>query len=74
MELDNLPPLENITPLLVTAPVIPGFVPFAVSTGQHCVLSKNLLQKVYHPYEDPIGRYHCEPGGWCHKLPCFSWT
>ena len=33
MELDDLPPLENVTPLPVLAPVIPSFVPFAMSTG-----------------------------------------
>ena len=38
LEMDNLPPLENTSLLLVPAPVFPGFVPFAVSTGQHCVL------------------------------------
>ena len=55
MEIDNLPPLENTSPLLVLAPVIPGFVPFAVSTGQCCVLPKSLLRKVYHPYQDSVG-------------------
>ena len=54
MEIDNLPPLENTSPLLVLAPVIPGFVPFAVSTGQRCVLPKSLLRKVYHPYQDSV--------------------
>ena len=74
MELDDLSLLENVTPLPVVAPVIPGFVPFAVSTGQCCIPPKNLLQKVYHPYKDPVGQCCCEPGGWCHELPCFSWT
>ena len=57
MELDNLPLLENVMPLpvLVPNPIIPGFVPFAISTSQHCVPSKSLLRKVYHPYNDPIG-------------------
>ena len=55
MEMNDLPPLENISPLLVLAPVISGFVPFAVSTGQCCVPPKSLLQKVYHPYKDPVG-------------------
>ena len=55
MEIDSMPLLENISPLLVLAPVVPGFVPFAVSTGQHCIPPKSLLRKVYHPYKDPIG-------------------
>ena len=70
MELDNMPPLENISPLLVLAPVIPGFVPFAVSIGQCCVPLTCLLQKVYHPYKDSVGRCRCESGGWCNDLPC----
>ena len=72
MELDNLPPLENMTPLLVPVPdsVVSGFVPFTVNTGQCCVPPKNLLKKVYHPYKDPVGQYRCEPGGWCNDLPC----
>ena len=72
LETNDLPLLENTSPLPVPAPVFPGFVPFAVSTGQCCVPSKNLLRKVYHPYKDPIGRCHCEPGGWCDNLPCSS--
>ena len=55
MEINSMPPLENILPLPVPAPVVPGFVPFAVSTGQHCVPLKSLLRKVYHPYKDSIG-------------------
>ena len=55
MEIDDMPPLENISPLPVPAPIIPGFVPFTVSTGQHCVLPKSLLRKVWHPYQDSIG-------------------
>ena len=70
LEMNDLPPLENISPLPVPAPVFPGFVPFAVSTGQRCVPPKNLLRKVYHPYKDPVGRCRCEPGGWCDDLPC----
>ena len=69
LEMNDLPPLENSSPLPVLAPVFPGFVPFAVSTGQHCVLPKSLLRKVYHPYKDPVGRCCCEPGGWCNNLP-----
>ena len=68
--MDDLPPAENSSPLPVPAPVFPGFVPFAVSTGQHCVPLKSLLRKVYHPYKDPVGRCCCEPGGWCNNLPC----
>ena len=55
MEMNNFPPLENVLLLPVLAPVIPGFIPFAVSTGQHCVLPKSLLRKVWHPYQDSIG-------------------
>ena len=72
LEMSDLPPLENVSLVLVLAPVIPGFVPFAVSTGQHCVPPKSLLWKVYYPYKDPVGQCHCEPGGWCHELPCSS--
>ena len=43
LEMDNLPLLENTLLLPVPAPVFPGFVPFAVSTGQRCVLPKSLL-------------------------------
>ena len=55
MEISNLPPLKNISPLPVPAPVIPGFVPFAVSTSQCCVLPKSLLRRVWHPYQDFVG-------------------
>ena len=68
--MDDLPPTENTFPILIPAPVFPGFIPFAVSTGQHCVPLKSLLQKVYHPYKDPVGQCCCEPGGWCDNLPC----
>ena len=70
LEMDNLPPVENTSPLPVLAPVFLGFVPFAVSVGQRCVPPKSLLRKVYHPYQDPVGRCCCEPGGWCDNLPC----
>ena len=70
LEMDDLPPVENSSPLPVLAPMFPEFVPFAVSTGQRCVLPKSLLRKVYHTYKDPVGRCHCEPGGWCDDLPC----
>ena len=33
MELDDLPPLENVTLVLVLVPSIPSFVPFAMSTS-----------------------------------------
>ena len=55
MEMNDLPSLKNTSPLLVPAPVIPGFVPFTVSTSQHCIPPKSLLQKVYHPYKDSVG-------------------
>ena len=51
LEMNDLPPLENTSPLPVPAPVFLGFVPFAVSTGQCCVPLKSLLRKVYHPYK-----------------------
>ena len=70
LEMNNLPPLKNTSPLPVLAPVFLGFGPFAVSTRQHCVLPNSLLRKVYHPYKDPVGRCRCEPGGWCNDLPC----
>ena len=72
LEMNDLPPLENTSPLLVPAPVFPSFVPFAISTGQCCILLKSLLRKVYHPYKDPVGQCRCEPGGWCDDLPCSS--
>ena len=55
LEMNDLPPLENTLPLPFPAPVFPGFIPFAISTGQCCVLLKSLLRKVYHPYKDPVG-------------------
>ena len=72
LEMDNLPLVENSSPLPVPAPVFLGFVPFAISTGQRCVPPRSLLRKVYHPYKDPVGRCRCEPGGWCDDLPCSS--
>ena len=42
LELHNLSPLENITSIPIHAPTILGFVPFAVSTSQRCILSKGL--------------------------------
>ena len=74
IEMNDLPPLENTLLLPVPAPVFPGFVPFTISTGQHCVPLKSLLRKVYHPYKDPVGQCCCEPGGWCDDLPCSSRT
>ena len=68
--MDDLPPVENTSPLPVPAPVFPGIIPFAMSTGQRCVPPKHLVRKVYHPYKDPVGRCCCEPGGWCNDLPC----
>ena len=73
MEMNDLPLLKNVTPLPVPAPVISSFVPFTMSTGQCCIPPKSLLRKVYHPYKDPVGQCHCEPGGWCHELPCSGW-
>ena len=70
LEMDNIPPAENSSPVPVPAPVFSGIIPFAVSTSQHCIPLKSLLRKVYHPYKDPVGRCCCEPGGWCDDLPC----
>ena len=70
LEMNDFPPLKNASPLPVPAPIFPGFVPLAVSTGQCCIPLKNLLRKVYHPYKDPVGQCCCEPGGWCNNLPC----
>ena len=70
--MDDLPPVENTSPLPVLAPVFLGIIPFAVSISQHCVLPKHLVRKVYHPYKDPVGRCRCQPGGWCDDLPCSS--
>ena len=53
--MDDLPLAENTSPLPVPAPIFPGIIPFAVSTGQHCVPPKHLVRKVYHPYQDPVG-------------------
>ena len=53
--MDDLPPAENSSPLPVPAPIFPGIIPFAVSTGQRCVPPKHLVRKVYHPYQDPVG-------------------
>ena len=55
LEMNDLPPVENSSPLPVLAPVFPGIIPFAVSTGQRCVPLKSFLRKVYHPYKDPVG-------------------
>ena len=55
LEMSDLPPLENTSPLPVLAPVFPSFVPFTVSTSQHCVPPNSLLRKVYHPYNDSVG-------------------
>ena len=53
--MDDLPPAENVSPVPIPAPVFPGIIPFAVSTGQRCVPPKHLVRKVYHPYKDPVG-------------------
>ena len=55
LEMDDLPPLENISPLPVLTPVVPSFVPFAISTSQCCIPPKSLLRKVWHPYQDSVG-------------------
>ena len=51
MEMNDLPLLENTLPVPVPAPVVPGFVPFVMSTSQHCIALKSLVRKVYHPYK-----------------------
>ena len=53
--MDDLPPVKNTSPLPLPAPVFPGIIPFAVSTGQRCIPPKHLVRKVYHPYKDPVG-------------------
>ena len=68
--MNDLPPAENTSPIPVPAPIFPGVIPFAMSTGQRCVPPKHLVRKVHHPYKDPVGQCHCEPGGWCDNLPC----
>ena len=55
LEMNDLPLVENSSLLPVLAPMFPDFVPFAISTSQHCVPPKSLLRKVYHPYKDPVG-------------------
>ena len=55
LEMDDLPPVKNTSPLPILALVFPGFVPFAISTSQRCVPPKSLLRKAYHPYKDPVG-------------------
>ena len=74
LEMNDLPLLKNTSPLPVLAPVISGFVPFAVSTSQHCIPPKSFLRKVWHPYWDSVGQCCCEPGGWCNDLPCAGWV
>ena len=71
LELDDLPPLENVTPIPIQALTIPRFIPFTMSTSQHCIPSKGLPQ-AYHPYEGSVGWCSCEAGGWCNDLPCSS--
>ena len=72
LKLNDLPPLENVTPIPIHVLTIPGFIPFTVSTSQHCVPSKGLPQ-AYHPYQNSVGQCSCEAGGWCNDLPCSSW-
>ena len=55
LEMYDLPPVKNASPVPVPAPVFPGIIPFAVSTGQCCVPPKSLVRKVYHLYKDPVG-------------------
>ena len=70
LELADLPPLENVTPILIQALTIPGFVPFTVSTSQCCIPSKGLPCGAFHPYNNSIGQCCYEPGRWCDNLPC----
>ena len=49
--MDDLPLPENTSLLPVLAPLFPGIIPFAVSTGRRCILPKHLIRKVYHPYK-----------------------
>ena len=54
LELHDLPPLENISPIPIQALTILGFIPFAMSTSQHCVPSKG-LPCTFHPYKNSVG-------------------
>ena len=45
MELDDLPPLKNVALIPISNPMVPGFVPFTVSTGQCYVPPKSLPWK-----------------------------
>ena len=49
MDLDDLPLLKNVTLLPVLAPIVPGFIPFAVSTSQRCVPPKSGLAAIQPP-------------------------
>ena len=70
MEIGDMPPLENVLVIPVPAPVIPGFVPFSISTSQCCIPPKSLFKKVFHPYKDSVGQCRCESGSWCNDLSC----
>ena len=69
LKLHDLLPLENVAHILIHIPTIPGFVPFTMSTSQHCVPSKG-LPRAFHPYENSVGQCCCEAGGWYNNLPC----
>ena len=79
LEEDVLPPLENVTPILIVVDcgiprVEPGeidFIPFQVC-GQHCKHMKGIPTSTYHPYQHCLikGQCCCDLGGWCDKSDC----
>ena len=75
MELDDLPPLENSSPVPIPTPRSVGTIPFAVSTGQCCIHSRGLPRPLtYHPYHHLVkGQCCCEPGSWCGESSCRGW-
>lgn len=54
LELHDLLPLENVSPIPIQMTIIPGFVPFAMSTSQQCIPSKGLPHAL-HPYKNSVG-------------------
>ena len=54
LKLYDLPPLENTKPILIQVATMPGFVPFVISTSQHCVPSKGLPHGTYHLYNNSV--------------------
>ena len=46
LKLNNLLPLENMTPIPIHVLTIPGFIPFTMSTSQHCIPFKGLPKPI----------------------------